>query len=63
MCVCVCVCHTQGEGLVPAGVQRALDGLGLLLALALRVGDEFQFDVRIRRPVGVHWNEVTGLPD
>lgn len=37
----------QFEGLVPGGVQAALDGLGLLLALAARVRDQLQLHVGV----------------
>lgn len=39
--------HSQSEGLVPLGVQGALDGFGLLLALTFGVGNEFQLHVGI----------------
>lgn len=39
--------HLQSEGLVPLGVERALDGPGLLLALTFGIRNQFQLDVGI----------------
>ena len=39
---------SQGEGLVPAGVERGADGPGLLFGLVLWVGDELEFNIRVR---------------
>lgn len=49
---------SQGEGLVPLGVEVGADGLGLLLGLVLGVGDELQLDVGVGQTVGVHGNQV-----
>lgn len=38
----------QAEGLVPAGVERGADGPGLLFGLILWVGDELEFNIRVR---------------
>lgn len=37
----------QFKGLIPGGVEAALDGLGLLLALVARVRDQFQLHVGV----------------
>lgn len=39
--------NLQSKCLVPLRVERALDGFGLLLALAFRVRNKFQFYVGI----------------
>ena len=39
--------NLQSKCLVPLGVEGALDGLGLLLALTLGIRNQFQFHVRI----------------
>lgn len=38
---------SQGEGLVPAGVERWTDGPGLLFGLILWVWYEFEFNIRV----------------
>lgn len=38
---------SQFEGLVPGGVEAALDGLGLLFALVARVRDQLQLHVGV----------------
>ena len=55
--------HVQLEGLVPGGVQVALDGAGLLFALAAWVRDELQLHVGVRKAVGIHGDQVPGLFD
>lgn len=36
---------SQGEGLVPAGVERRTDGPGLLFGLIFGVGGDLEFDI------------------
>lgn len=38
---------SQGEGLVPAGVEGRTDGPGLLFGLIFGVGGDFEFDVGV----------------
>lgn len=38
---------SQGEGLVPAGVEGGTDGPGLLFGLILRVGGELEFNIGV----------------
>lgn len=38
---------SQGEGLVPAGVEGGADGPGLLFGLILWVGGELEFNVGV----------------
>lgn len=37
----------QGEAFVPDRIQATFDGLGLLLALALGIWDQFELDVGV----------------
>lgn len=53
----------QFKGLVPGGVEAALDGLGLLLALVARVRDQLQLHVGVWQTVGVHGNQILALFD
>lgn len=38
---------SQSEGLVPRGVEGAFDGLCLLLALTLGIGNQLELDVGV----------------
>ena len=53
---------SHDEGLVPDGVQRGLDGLGLAFRLIL-VRYEFELDVGVWVAVGVHRDQVLALPN
>lgn len=52
---------SQGEGLVPAGVERRTDGSGLLFGFILWIWDEFEFDIWIWQTVWIHGNQIPGL--
>lgn len=51
--------NSQCERLIPGGVEVGADGLGLLLGLILGVWDELELDVRVRRAVGVHGDQIS----
>lgn len=38
---------SQGEALIPGGVEATFDGLGLLLALTLGIWDQLELDVGV----------------
>lgn len=52
---------SQFEGLVPGGVEAALDGLCLLFALTSGVWDQFQLHIRVGQTIGVHRNQIPAL--
>lgn len=39
------LCHLQGEGLIPARVERGTDGPGLLFGFILWIRDELEFNI------------------
>lgn len=50
--------NSQGEVLVPSGVEVGADGFGLLLGLVFGIWDELELYVWIRQAVGVHRDQV-----
>lgn len=51
--------NSQCKRLIPGGVEVGEDGLGLLLGLILGVWDELELDVRVRRAVGIHGDQIS----
>lgn len=58
-----CIKALQFKGLVPGGVEAALDGLGLLFTLTAWVWDQFELHVGVWQTVGVHRNQIFALFD
>lgn len=52
---------SQGEALVPHGVECGADGLGLLLAVALGVRNQFEFNIGVRQAVWIHGHQVASF--
>lgn len=52
---------SQGETLVPHRVECGADGLGLLFAVALRVRNQFEFDIGVRQAVWIHGHQVASF--
>lgn len=52
---------SQGEGLIPAGVEGGTDGPGLLFGLILWVGGELELNVRVWKSIWIHGDQVPGF--
>lgn len=53
---------SQSETLIPDGIECRANGLGLLFAVALRIWNQFQFNVRVWQAVWIHGHQVTSFP-
>lgn len=53
---------SQGETLIPHWIECWADGLGLLLAVALGVWNQFEFNIGVWQAVWIHGHQVSSLP-